>query len=52
MSPLPICQTFVTWGTSLAISSKRVKCSAVSRMIAVAPESVRMYWICDGAEVS
>ena len=47
---MPICQTFATWGTSPAISSKRAKCSAVSRMIAIAPESVRIHWICDGAD--
>ncbi len=51
-SPSSTCQTVVTAGRSGRTSSKRAKCSAVSTIIAVAPESLRFHATCVGDDVS
>ncbi len=52
IAPRCICQTSRMSGRSPRTSSKRVKCSGDSTMSAIAPESSRIHWICDGELVS
>ena len=52
IAPRCSCQTSRSSGRSPRTSSTREKCSGDSTMSAIAPESSRIHWICDGELVS